>query len=526
MQMVPNTVRPGASQTEQRIFEKLQATDAPGWDFAFHQLNLPAHRSKRVSEADFVLLGKRGLLLLEIKGGQVACRDRIWHTRSLNGRLHKLLESPLDQARGAQFALEKLLFNELGRDLVERTVFGHGVVFPDVDFDVSGVEWDPAQIIDSGYLEEFGWSTGLDRMGSFWEQKPGNRYGLSDQDIEQYLGLLRPQFDLVPKLRHLTRDLELELVTLTRIQYRALDMCGRNPRLLFEGGAGTGKTLLAAEMCRRAVKGGDRVLLTCRSAVLARFLRAQPGLENVVVRPFHALREMEQDAFELVVVDEAQDVINRDDLALLEHVVVGGLEHGRWMLLLDSNNQRDLVGRYEDEAMAVLRGHRPTEFTLTENCRNTSQIVEATKDRTGADLGATSVGQGLDVVFFEGPKGSVLEKLGDQLDMLEEQQLPLHQVVLLSSEELAGSIFNQLPQRWRNRVMILDLVEHRNPTPGHIGFARVADFKGLERPVVILESTRTKDAQALRSQLYVGMTRARTQLWVVTATDLSSEGGC
>jgi hypothetical protein len=524
MQMVPDSVRPGASQAERRIFEQLKETETPGWDFAFHQINLREHRDKRVSEADFVLLGKRGILLLEVKGGEVTCKDRIWHTRSLNGKAHRLHESPLGQAKGAQFALEKLMITELGRGLVGRTVFGHGVVFPDVEFDVPGVEWDAAQIIDSQYLEDSGWAAGLDRLGCFWEQKPGDRHGLSDEDVQRYLALLRPRFELVPRLLHLTRDVETELVALTANQYRALDSCGRNPRLLFEGGAGTGKTMLAAEMCRRARSAGSRVLLTCRNGILARFLRAQPGLENVDVHPFHALRELETDEFDLVVVDEAQDIINRPDLLVLDRLLSGGLEDGRWMFLLDSNNQRGLVGSYDDEAMSVLRGYRPTDFMLTENCRNTVQIVQATQERTGADLGATSVGQGLEVTFLEGPADEVREAVGSHLDMLEEQQMPLRQVVLLSPYTLAESIFNDLPGRWRDRVVTLDLVQHRKPAPGHVGFARVADFKGLERQFVLLEAAHDHDPQAQRAQLYVGMTRARTQLWVVTDTDSAAKG--
>ncbi|MEU0237134.1 NERD domain-containing protein [Nocardiopsis sp. NPDC006198] len=524
MQMIPDDVRQDASQAEKRIFEELRATTLPGWDFAFHQLNIPEHRRKRVCEADFVLVGERGLLVLEVKGGQVSCKDRVWHTRNLSGKRHRLSESPLQQARSAHFALEKLLGRELGSDLVGQTIFGHGVVFPDVDFDVPGVEWDRAQIIDRRDIEESGWARELDRMGTYWESKPGSRRSLTEAETRRYLALLRPRFDLVPKLMHLSRDVERELVTLTRNQYRALDKCSRNPRLLYEGGAGTGKTMLAAEMSRREAHAGSRVLLTCRSGVLARFLRSQPGLEKVDVRPFHTVSDLNSRTFDLVVVDEAQDVINRADLQQVDRVLDGGLENGKWTFLLDSNNQRGLVGQYEDDAMAVLRGHRPAEFTLTENCRNTVQIVTATQERTGADLGATSVGQGLEVVSLELPRTALLERLASELDLLEEQQVPLDQVVLLSPFPLGTSVFGALPGRWRDRVDVLDLARLRNPTKGRIGFAKIADFKGLEGRFVFLEFPPTFVSEDVRrAQLYVGMTRARTALWVAAVVDQSTQ---
>ena len=62
---------------------------------------------------------------------------------------------------------------------------------------------------------------------------------------------------------------------------------------------------------------GLRVLLTCRSGVLARFIRAQPGLDGVVTVPFHQVAELPPENFDLVVVDEAQDIINGADLRLL-----------------------------------------------------------------------------------------------------------------------------------------------------------------------------------------------------------------
>ena len=47
-----------------------------------------------------------------------------------------------------------------------------------------------------------------------------------------------------------------------------LDLLGGNRRCLFEGAAGTGKTLLALEFARRCAQSGDRVLLICFNRLL------------------------------------------------------------------------------------------------------------------------------------------------------------------------------------------------------------------------------------------------------------------
>ncbi len=518
MRMIPAHDAPGASRAERLIFEQLSAVDVPGWSYGFHSINLSEHERKRVCEIDFLLLGERGFLVLEVKGGSVRRTSGVWYSQDLRGTRHRLKESPLEQAGSAMFALAGKLRQMVGPELPNRTVFGYGAVFPDIDFDATTVEGDPAMVIDRQSLDTDGWAAALDRMGTFWENKPGRRSLLSADEVDQYLDHLRPDFDLVATLRQLSRAVEEELVSLTARQYRALDMYGRNPRLLFEGGAGTGKTMLAAELCRRAVGAGDRVLLTCRSTVLAGFLRSQPGLDAVSVLPFHRVADLADGVFDLVVVDEGQDLVNTNDLAELNRLLVGGLSDGRWVLLLDTNNQRGLVGSFEDAAMTRLRATRPTEVVLIDNCRNTRQIVTATQERTGADAGVAPAGTGVDVVSFEGSRASVADLFAAALDQLEVQHVPLEQVVLLSRHSLADSVFAIMPDRWRRRVDVLDVLQLRRPTAGRLGYARVADFKGLESPFVMLEAS-GEDPDTLRALLYVGMTRARTALWVATVTD-------
>jgi hypothetical protein len=517
--MIPDHLDDETNRAERIVFEQLRDLDIDGWTVAFHSLNLPAHQRKRICEIDFVVLGNRGLLVLEVKAGRVTRRDGIWNA---GGR--RLRESPLDQAKTAMFALDTRLRDSLGTSLPGRTVFGHGVVFPDVDFDAASVEWEPAMVIDRPALTTTRLAASLDRLGRFWERKPGRRARLTDADVERYRNCLRPDFDLVPSLRHISDSVETEQVRLTERQYRALDAYGQNPRLVFEGGAGTGKTMLAAEIARRASRAGDRVLLTCRSGVLARFIRAQDGLGKVTVLPFHELEGIEGPGYDLVVVDEAQDVVNVYDLRLVDRLLVGGLSDGRWTFLLDSNNQRGLVGGYDDDAMAALVAHRPTRITLVDNCRNTVEIVAATQQRTGADLGSTSVGRGVEVEFIEGSRSEVGQAMAGVLDSLEEEQVSLDQVVLLSSHDLPGSVYSTLPDRWRRRVDVLDMARMRRPTPGRVGFARVSEFKGLESCFVVLESPGLLATRTARSLLYVGMTRARTALWVVSVPG-SAAGG-
>ena len=46
--------------------------------FAVHSVNLPEHEYKRWGEADFVLVNRAGVTLLEIKGGIVTIAGKEW----------------------------------------------------------------------------------------------------------------------------------------------------------------------------------------------------------------------------------------------------------------------------------------------------------------------------------------------------------------------------------------------------------------------------------------------------------------
>lgn len=515
MRMIPPVFdQTNSSSAERLIFDLLTNIHIEGWDQCFHSVNLPEHSRQRECEIDFLLLGERGMMAIEVKGGAVSCNDGVWTTTSKNGRPHRLMRSPFDQAREARHALEKRMSGLIGNDVVNGTVIGHCVVFPEIDFDVAGLEWEPTTAIDQRCMSPEGLASALDEAGRYWERKQAHRTPLATDAVTALSQAIRPFFDRVQGFRTQGRLIEAQLHELTERQYRLLDLSASNQRLMLEGGAGTGKTLLAAELTRRLAFAGHDVALTCHSNVLASFLQRQKGLAPGNVIPFALLGNAAPDSLDAVIVDEAQDVINENDLAVLDRVLRGGLTDGVWKLLLDVNNQRGLVGAFEDPAMKRLMDLRPAHMKLTENCRNTPPIVAATHERTAADLGTTALSFGEPVEFIGGEPMAAAARAARVLEDFEESGVALHDVVLLSPHPFSASLFAAMPAEWRVRVDVLDLSRHRRGDAGRVGFARVADFKGLERRYVLLEEPADPQTDEARRVLYVGMTRARAGLWV------------
>src|SRR5262249_39260360 len=149
------------------------------WAFALHSLNLAEHVWKRVGEIDFLVVGPRGIYVLEVKGGGVSCERGIWRFTDRTGRSRRKRESPFSQARTAMFSLQKRLEESMPQGALSRVTFGYAVVFPDCDFDLESVEWSPEMVIDRGQLDrKDGVRRTLGRLASYWRGKPGQRNGM------------------------------------------------------------------------------------------------------------------------------------------------------------------------------------------------------------------------------------------------------------------------------------------------------------------------------------------------------------
>ena len=532
MRMIPDRVDPDTeSNAEKALFRQLHHLDDPRWSVALHSLNLSEHLYQRMGEIDFLIVGPHGVFVLEVKGGRVTTERGVWRTRNRYGREQRLRKSPFKQAEQAMHSLRGRLERLLPPELLRRAVFGYAVVLPDMIFDLDSVEWSEELMIDRRQLgRPDGLERSLNRLAAYWRSKPGGRKGtLDDDDIQALVTSIRPDYDAVPTLARSATATEIELAALTERQYRALDTFPRNPRIIYEGGAGTGKTLLAVEMARRGSATGSSVLFTCRSPVIAGYVGAQPGLESVDVVPFDRIRTVSDRKFDLLVVDEAQDLINQAGLDAFEDLLTGGLNDGRWLVFLDSNNQRGLVGSFDPEAMEYLRLTRPAELSLTDNCRNTATVVQRVTRLTGADVGVSTAGVGPEVRFIrEAGAAPTAAAVATALDDLAADGVPADQIMLLSGEDLRQSSFNSLPSRWRQRIDTVDLNSWHSRPRSRLGFARVGDFKGLESPFVILADVAPRDEDRSGSEkaaLYVGMTRARVGLVVVAPATIADAAG-
>src|SRR3954454_8891824 len=110
VRMLPERIDPQtATAAAKPPLHRLELIEHADWPVALHSVNLTEHAWKRMTEIDFLLIGRRGLFLIEVKGGDVSFDGAVWTHTNRYGRAQRKRSSPFSQARSAMFALEARL---------------------------------------------------------------------------------------------------------------------------------------------------------------------------------------------------------------------------------------------------------------------------------------------------------------------------------------------------------------------------------------------------------------------------------
>lgn len=557
--MIPARIAEDAPNSERRIFDLLRSDpDTRGWT-VLHSLGLAHRGNKPYGEIDFVVLVPGGgIVCLEIKGGRVRCESGVWYTMNQKGTESRLGRSPVMQAREGMFALMSALRGHFGDGSQEAAVLtASAVVFPDVPAPPAGIEAETWEFIDRQSLTARPISRTIQsilrnqrrRLGRPEDGTPESRV------LGSIRSFLRPDFDLVVARSTTIARAEEQLVRLTEGQYDIIDSVALNDRCVVDGAAGTGKTLVALEIVRRAASDGHRPVLICYNRLLGRWLENELRGTGVVVGSYHrvlrrlilesgirdtfladatasgpepafsewpgyALEALGERAHlgDLLVVDETQDLATDQDLCVMDAMLQGGLAGGKWVMLGDFTRQAIFGGVCAEQGFAgfqqLLRDRSPhfAVLHLNRNCRNTRQIAEETAMLSGFErmpyrLNAAD-GPAVDYRFWQTPDDQ-LNRLTEAVSDLLRDGLAPEQIVILSPVRLEHSVATRLVSRG---FSVVEVNEPGQSVGGSISFATMQAFKGMETPVAVLTDLRGMEEADRQSLLYVAMSRARTAL--------------
>lgn len=570
--MIPETIPADAPPSERRVFDLIKCDPAThGWVVLHSSGHMPATGNPR--EIDFLAMAPGyGIICIEVKGGGFDVRAEEWRTLATG----QLVEPPVRQAENAMYALHDELERQFGAGSPEAQIPTECVVvFTDTNWP-DGVRRPTRHVIDHDDLES-GISLGRRLQTAALRMRPATgrraaaRTPFTAQMVDRLRKYLVPDFtmDLVTAVGPTLDHINEQLIRLTEEQYAALDLARDNDRCLFKGAAGTGKTLLAIECARRAAEAGHRVALVCFNRLLANWLKEctegthgitagsfwhdlmtpiiQAGsLGNEFVRfdltvdnsdlyenvfPEYSRRALRETGplFDVLIVDEAQDLCQSPYLKIMDLTLDGGLEQGRWAMFGDFTNQAIYLSGSADPERALLQYFaHPARRQLIINCRNTPPIARHTaligRGEQPATINPDVHGPVPDYVYW-GDADELSNELDEEIHRLLAEDVRIGEITVLATNRLetsgldANRTYGSYPLFDHSRGSRLDVDDE---DPAHLRFCSVQSFKGMESHVVVLILERL-DRGFDGPHAYIGMSRARGALTVLAHSALKPE---
>jgi hypothetical protein len=545
-----------SSKAEQKVYTALKE-QLPDSYSVFHSVAWIARNQNGEAsdgETDFLVAHPdEGILAIEVKGGgvRVDYRTGRWSSVDALGRVHQI-SNPFKQAmRGKYSLLAKLREHpDWKRIGIGRIATGHAVLLPDLT-DARRLQGPdaPAEILgdasDLAHIDRW-----VGRVFGHWRgadvQKIDSVSTLGAAGVDLVRRVFARVVEVRPLLSHVAAEEEEERLRLTADQVQVLDLLTRQRRVAVSGGAGTGKTLLAAEKARRLAAEGFATLLTCFNRPLADHLHSLCiGINGLEVASFHQVCQgwaKEAAALGRDVIAEAKvqyprydyysvqlpaaftlatDIVKRRYDAI---VVDEGQDFNDefWLpielSLVDADRSPLYIFYDENQAVYRLANGFPLKLApiaLSKNCRNTRVIHDAAfRHYRGPDAEPPPL-VGTPIIRLEEDtidrQARAISRYISQL-LAEEKFCPEDIVVLcadrirrseyersLSSTALpSGAAWNTSGVKQSGRVLV----------------ETVARFKGLESLACILWLGQGQADLDGRETLYVGLSRARSLLAV------------
>lgn len=475
------------SNAERRVARLLRAIDGPHGAVAFHSVKLRSHAVKQQGEADFVVLWDGVVVIVEVKGGGVRKYDGVWYSIDRHGDWKKLRESPMDQAQSVMYALRDILQEEgVGWFATEAVA-----LTPDIDAPPAAVEWKGShwwardQMTIAAMTEAFEKVAGEARTAPF-----GVRIARSETLRARLFG----EFTRMPVIDAQRGAVLEEQNRATEGQARVLAALSRNPRMLVFGGAGTGKSLVLVEGAKQEAGEGKSVLITFHSPALVDFFGPRIEGRDIDLLPFADLSGDKQ--YDVVFVDEAQDLMNAEGMDALDSVIRGGREGGRWRMFLDPNNQARVDGEFDPDVCELVQ-QEALQYDLDRNVRNTRAIVHVVQEYLGADVGDPGIVHGDRVEWRWSDATADVD----------------------AAESVARDLVADGARR--QDIWIINVSEGAEPYRSEAGFlvTNPRFAKGLEAEhVIVCGLPREYDDRGLAA-FYVAVTRARVTLHVIASKE-------
>lgn len=535
-------------KSEQKVYKLLYEQLPDSW-LVVHSLEFVKKTSQYNShgdrEADFVIFAPEyGVLVIEVKGGGIEYNDQIrqWYSIDKDQNKHEI-KNPLNQAKDAKYEIR----NHLGQRGKRNILIAHGALFPDIS-NINAL-CNPA--IPNNILG------GSDKLGDlktwiisifqYWAGTQPNYDKLEASGINIASQIYGKQVSIQQSLASkIETEIEQQII-LTNQQKSILRQLRKRKEAIIEGGAGTGKTVLALDHAQTLAKQGLKVLLLCYNEKLGNKLKEKSqGKENLYPMSFHQfcnwrIKQVENDtnrnllaesainyphenkfnvlmpdaliasydispiAYDVIIIDEGQDFKDEYWLAIEE--------------LRDRNSDTKLyIFQDGNQAIYALTDELPINgepLYLFENCRNTKPIHQlAYQYYQGEEITAPEIyGEPTQYIVKDSLEQQAFEIDKKVAELIHKEDIKPKDIAVIVMDNFNAA--QELLEKTKNNK----IWAFKEFSPQSKVLVETAKrFKGLESKIIflwVLDSSNISE-----KMLYVSISRARFRLWIVGDTDI------
>lgn len=498
--------------------------------YVFHSVQWvkKSHKWKSTwKENDFLILNKDlGMLVLEVKGGEIEYRDGVFHQINILTREDHILDEkkkndPLSQAIDGAYHYRKL-FDRIEYDFCNKFPVEVAVWFPGCkigekihSFPLSYRE------IRSAIMDNTTFKYGTKKIYDIYDSyNASEKCCITDEEFDKVIKSLAQDFDLVAAPGVKKGELDNTFLKLTNEQIGLLDYISEQKSATIQGVAGTGKTIIAKEAARRFGEEGNKVLFLCFNRLLCSDLKHRYVYSNVEYHNIHTfinmfskmdisttesrvkeLQKIDWDKvdFDDVVIDEAQDFENEEILFFKDLMEIKG---GRFLVFYDKNQ---IV---LDKPIAQWIKDAECKLVLTKNCRNTYEVAISAYNVIDVELNQKIKMVRGDDTTISFVAGEPLVHLRNLINYYTENcGYEYSDICILSLKKEEDSILNGV-----TKFGGINISRERNGSS--IFFTTARKFKGLENRVIIVIDIDVNDFENDEDKrvFYVACSRATQRL--------------